>query len=73
MNVICKKTTEITDEEIKIIYHLFDEVFEQKRDPSTFREEYGNTVLGYSYHSMMYNDEELVGFHSCLPFYLKRP
>lgn len=69
MDVICKKTTEITDEEIKVIYRLFDEVFEQKRDPSTFREEYGNTVLGYSYHSMLYNDGELVGFHSCLPFY----
>lgn len=69
MEVICKKTTEITDEEIKVIYHLFEEVFEQKRDPSTFREEYSNTVLGYSYHSMLMNEGEIVGFHSCLPFY----
>lgn len=69
MEVICKRTTEITDEEIVIIYRLFDEVFEKKRDTSTFREEYCNTVLGYSYHSMLLHEGEIVGFHSCLPFY----
>jgi hypothetical protein len=69
MDVICKRTTEITDDEIIVIYRLFNEVFEQKRDPATFREEYSNTVLGYSYHSMLYHEGELVGFHSCLPFY----
>lgn len=69
MEVICKKTNEISDEEIVDIYRLFEEVFERKRDISTFRAEYGNTVLGYSYHSMLLNDGELVGFHSCLPFY----
>ena len=69
MEVICKRTTEITDEEIERIYQLFDEVFEQKRDVSTFRAEYENTVLGYSYHSMLINEGKIVGFHSCLPFY----
>lgn len=69
MEVICKRTTEITDEEIYSIYQLFEEVFEQKRDISVFRDEYENTVLGYSYHSMLIKDGEIVGFHSCLPFY----
>lgn len=69
MDVICKNTNEITDKEIKAIYRLFDEVFGRKRDVTTFREEYGNTVLGYSYHSMLLKDGEIVGFHSCLPFY----
>lgn len=69
MDVICKRTTEITDEEIVKIYQLFDEVFEKKRDVLTFREEYQNTVLGYSYHSMLLNEGEIVGFHSCIPFY----
>lgn len=69
MDVICKRTDEITDEEIIKIYHLFDEVFEQKRDVLSFREEYENTVLGYSYHSMLLFEGEIVGFHSCLPFY----
>lgn len=69
MDVICKRTTEISDEEIVKIYQLFDEIFEQKRDITTFRKEYENTVLGYSYHSMLLNDGQIVGFHSCLPFY----
>lgn len=69
MDVVCKRTTEITDEEIKDIYRLFDEVFEQKREISSFRKEYNNTVLGYSYHSILLHEGEIVGFHSCLPFY----
>lgn len=69
MEVVCKKTTEVTDKEIVEIYRLFEEIFEQKRDVSTFREEYANTVLGYSYHSLLLNEGEIVGFHSCLPFY----
>ena len=69
MDVICKKTTEITDEEVVKIYKLFNEVFEQNRDVTTFRKEYENTVLGYSYHSMLLHEGEIVGFHSCLPFY----
>lgn len=69
MDVVCKKTTEITDEEVVKIYKLFDEIFEQKRDITTFRKEYENTVLGYSYHSMLLHEGEIVGFHSCLPFY----
>lgn len=69
MEVICKKTTEISDEEIVKIYRLFEEVFEQKRDVSSFRKEYENTVFGFSYHSLLLNDGEIVGFHSCLPFY----
>ena len=69
MDVICKKTTEITDEEVVKIYKLFDEIFEQKRDITTFRKEYENTVLGYSYHSLLIHEGEIVGFHSCLPFY----
>ena len=69
MDVICKRTDEITDEEIIKIYRLFEEVFDKKRDPLTFREEYCNTVLGYSYNSMLLNEGEIVGFHSCLPFY----
>ena len=69
MDVICKRTTEITDEEIEEIYRMFDEVFEKKRKVSSFREEYENTVLGYSYHSMLLSEGRIVGFHSCLPFY----
>ena len=73
MDVIVKKTFELSDNEIRAIYRLFEEVFGLKRDVSTFREEYSNTPLGHSYHSMLLDDEnEIVGFHSCMPFYYRK-
>ena len=70
MEVLVKKTF---DEEIVAIYALFEEVFGQKRDVATFRENYSNTPLGYSYHSILLNEEgDTVGFHSCMPFYYQR-
>ena len=73
MEVLVKKTFELSNEEIVAIYALFEEVFGQKRDVATFRENYSNTPLGYSYHSILLNEEgETVGFHSCMPFYYQR-
>ncbi len=73
MEVLVKKTFELLDEEIVAIYDLFDEVFGQKRDVATFRENYSNTPLGYSYHSILLSDDgETIGFHSCMPFYYRK-
>ena len=73
MEVLVKKTFELSNEEIVAIYALFEEVFGQKRDVATFRENYSNTPLGYSYHSILLNEEgDTVGFHSCMPFYYQR-
>lgn len=73
MEVLVKKTFELQDEEIIAIYNLFKDVFGQKRDVATFRENYSNTPFTYSYHSLLLNDEEqIVGFHSCMPFYYKK-
>lgn len=73
MEILVKKTFELLDEEIVAIYDLFDEVFGQKRDVATFRENYSNTPLGYSYHSILLSDDgETVGFHSCMPFYYRK-
>ncbi len=73
MEILVKKTFEILDEEIIAIYDLFERVFGQKRDVTTFRENYSNTPLGYSYHSILLSDDgEMVGFHSCMPFYYRK-
>lgn len=70
MEIIVKKTTELSDQEIAEIYILFEEVFGKRRDIHTFREEYSNTPMGYSYHSLLINETgKIVGFHSCMPFY----
>lgn len=70
MRVLCKRTNEIDDAEILQIYDLFYLIFGKKRDIETFRSEYSNTPLGYSFHSLLYDDSDaIVGFHSCMPFY----
>lgn len=73
MDVVVKKTFELSDDEIKAIYRLFKEVFGLERDVNTFRGEYSNTPLGYSYHSLLLDDNKsIVGFHSCMPFYYRK-
>lgn len=70
MKVVVKKTNEVSDEEILSIYNLYERIFQQKHEVSHFREMFTNSSLGYSYHSFLLNDEsEIVGFHSCMPFY----
>ncbi len=70
MRVVVKKTFELSDLEIVAIYKLFEEVFHQVRDVKTFRDNYSNTPMGFSYHSLLLDDSgEIVGFHSCMPFY----
>lgn len=72
MDVEVKKTIEFTTSEIAQVYQLFERVFKKKRDITTFTEEYCNTPLGYSYHSLLKDNGVIVGFHSCMPFYYKK-
>ncbi len=68
MEFVVKKTTELTDGQIGQISALFAEVFEgNTKDPATFREQYLNTVWGYSLHGLMVEDGRIVGSHSFIP------
>jgi len=67
--LIVKKTTELTSGEIVKINQLFNQIFKQNRTEEIFKNQYLNTPLGYSYHVMLIDGEELVGFHSGIPFY----
>lgn len=69
MSLIVKKTTELSNEEIGQINKLFNHIFKHDRTEEVFKNEYLNTPLGYSYHVMLYEDSELIGFHSGVPFY----
>ena len=60
MRVLCKRTNEIDDAEILQIYDLFYLIFGKKRDIETFRSEYSNTPLGYSFHSLLYDDSDAI-------------
>lgn len=71
MDVRVKRTTELTAADIDSINALFFDVFKKERSADYFLSEYLNTPLGHSYHAMLWEGEELVGFHSGVPFYYK--
>jgi hypothetical protein len=68
MDFINKKTTELSDTEINKFCSLYTTVF-CKADKSidSFKKEYMNSALGYSYHSLMFAEGELVGAHNEIP------
>lgn len=67
MEIVFKKTTELTDAELNQIVSLFHEVFEKERSVETFLNQCVNNPKGYSYHSMLVNDGEIVGLNSYVP------
>lgn len=68
-NLIVKKTTELTSEEIARINNLYNDIMKRDRNEEGFKRLFLNTPLGYSYHVMLMEGDELIGFHSGLPFY----
>lgn len=71
-SLIVKKTTELTSDEIEQINQLYIAVFNHSRTEEDFKSQYLNTPLGYSYHAILKEGDELIGFHSGIPFnYLK--
>jgi hypothetical protein len=72
MDYIIKRTTELSDREIELFCELFDEVFiGHHKSPQAFKDEYLNTALGYSYHSLLFSDGKLVGAHNNIPMNYK--
>lgn len=70
MEIAVKKTTELTSEEISQICDLFNNVFEDHHtDPQSFLRTYSRTPVGYSLHSIMKNDGQIVGVHNNIPYY----
>lgn len=73
MQILSKRTTDVTDQEIAGIYALFESVFHKHREISTFRNQFCNTTKGYSYHAIALDDSgRVVGHNAYVPFtYLK--
>jgi hypothetical protein len=69
MNSIVKKTTELSESEQCEILALFNTVFEKDRTIEYFRNQFLNTVLGYSYHSLLYDGNLIAGCYSYTPSY----
>jgi GNAT superfamily N-acetyltransferase len=71
MNVIVKKTPELSESEQQGILALFNTVFEKTRAIEHFHNQFFNTVLGYSYHSVLYDGNLIAGCYSYTPSYYR--
>jgi hypothetical protein len=69
MEIIVKKTTELTDEEQAGILSLFHLVFRKERSLEHFHNQFLNNPLGYSYHAMIMESKQIVGSFSYIPSY----
>lgn len=69
MDLVCKKTTELSPAELQAIVTLFNKVFRQERTLSILLNQYTQNAFGTSYHTLMYDDGILVGHVAGLPGY----
>lgn len=67
MNVVCKKTTDITDSEFIQISRLFNEVFGRDSYVAELRNTYIGNSYGESYHALLYDDGVLIGHNAGMP------
>ncbi len=67
MNVVCKKTTDITEKECKQILNLFNEVFDRNSSVVEMRNNYVCNPYGESYHALLYDDGILIGHNAGMP------
>ncbi|MDA7891093.1 GNAT family N-acetyltransferase, partial [Akkermansiaceae bacterium] len=63
-----KKTSELTEQEKYDLCKLFSEVFEKEMSLNDFLKKFSSNAKGYSYHSLLKDDEKIIGCYSCIPF-----
>ena len=68
MELKLKKTTELTIKEKEQICELFLEIFEKSKSIEDFDRQFLNTVFGYSYHGILYSDDNIVGINTIIPY-----
>lgn len=70
MEIVCKKTTELTEEEKKQLTQCFEIVFEgHTQSLEEFENFFYNTSLGYSFHTLLKSEDNIiVGAYSVVPF-----
>lgn len=68
MELIVKKTNELTEAEITQYCQCFSRVFDREKDPSVFLSEFAHTCLGYSIHSLLVDaDGSVRGGYTAIP------
>lgn len=68
MEIVLKKTSELTSCEMQQICDLFFEVFEKNKEITDFKKQFSNTCKGYSYHGLIIEHDNIVGCYSSIPY-----
>jgi len=68
MEIIVKKTTELTSEEWETYIHSFNTIFHKTLDVDHFKHKYFNTIDGFSYHSLLIENKSVVGSCTIIPY-----
>jgi hypothetical protein len=69
MDFVVKKTTELTETEKFGILSLFNSIFKKERTLEHFHNQFLYNPLGYSFHSMIVDEGQIVGCNSYIPAY----
>ncbi|GHV73876.1 hypothetical protein AGMMS49940_11780 [Spirochaetia bacterium] len=69
MECTVKKTTELTESEQADIVSFFNTIFEKDRTLEQFRNQYLNNPFGYSFHSLLTDEGQIIGCVSYMPSY----
>lgn len=69
MEIIIKKTYELTDDDKKSIQALFELIFKKHRVWEIHNNQFINNCLGYSWHAILYDGDRIVGISTYVPAY----
>lgn len=69
MEVLVKKSSELSQEEFKQIADLFETVFEKPRSVDLLHRQYEQNPFGYAWMSMLIDNGKIVGLNSYVPSY----
>ena len=58
MRYLGKTTGELSEKEFSELSILFNHVFKRNVDVSFFRQKYQSPLFGFSYHGLMYNEDD---------------
>lgn len=68
MKLFNKKTTELSSQDISNYCDCFGRVFFREKDPAVFQSEFANTCLGYSFHSLLMDENgKVMGGYTSIP------
>ncbi len=69
--VVFKRSSELTDQEIAQICQLFYDVFKREMSVGMFNRRFIKNCLGHSYHGLLLNGDDIVGSFSAIPYRYK--